>query len=160
MKHLKLLILGVFLSFGNFLSAQENTTVTQTNVDSKADSVVVVKEIINPQEMSATELADLDIKTFLDLSEEQKEQFAEAEQQYITLRSQLASKGEERSKIEAKLDELEKRQMSNILDDWQLEKFKATWDLKKKAQEEINQQQTEQEINQQEIEKIFEPTID
>ncbi len=108
----------------------------------------------NPQQMSANELSNLDIKTFLNLSEEQQKQYAEIKEQYVVLQSQLASQGEERTQIESQINALEKRQIANILDEEQLIKFNEVWDLKKKIQPELIKD-AEQTLTIEQAEQIF-----
>ncbi|MFV0530144.1 MAG: hypothetical protein ACK5MD_01755 [Flavobacteriales bacterium] len=163
MKYLKLLSLSVLLSFGGLTFAQETVVTAQPVVNS--ENKVVDATTSHLEQMSANELANLDVKSILNLSQEQKQQFAEAEKQYVALRSQLASKGEERAKVEAKIEKLEKRQMSNILDDQQLETFNKTWDLKKKAQQEITgkpqaKKQNIRPVEQSQTEKVKELQIE
>ncbi|MFV0237472.1 MAG: hypothetical protein ACK5HU_02910 [Flavobacteriales bacterium] len=137
MKNLKLLVVGLFLSFIGLSSAQENISATESIVNSQKSEIKDVQKVadsttLNFQQESINKTANLDVKNLLGLSEEQQKQYTETEKQYIALRSQLTSKGKERALIESQMDMLEKRQLSNILNDQQLDKFTKFWNLKEK----------------------------
>ncbi len=131
MKKIALLAVGTFLSMGSFLFGQETSDFE--NVE--AEETVALSTF----DTDTNSNTSLELASTLQLTEDQKKQLTEIQQQYNTLRSELASEGEERTQIEDQLKTLEKRQIATILNEEQLIVFNEIWDSEKQTTQEFIQ---------------------